>query len=300
MTDWRTPTWRIHFIVASRAATVGLAYLSVVDLPGLTSSFVAIFVSLLAFDLMVALPTLLVYPHTLRQFLASFLPWFRGTILTLGAGLLIGTIFGIAVHVGVHRRLAAVLTVGSAYTAALRTKGNISSYVGILGALAVFETVAQVELEAGRLLAEVAPVAYTTVRSTFVALAKGWGVGLLVGLITRLLLPRGFRSLASRAYDPPLELHPLRDVLHIGPNLVLSRFRVERDSPLIGVSLAETHLRERFGATILSVERGEDLDMPLPTGSESLAEGDVVIVLSPVAAVKQVAGLMKGSGARGK
>lgn len=46
----------VLFIVVMRSIVVGLAYFIVRGLPGLTSSFVAVFVGFLAFDMIVAMP----------------------------------------------------------------------------------------------------------------------------------------------------------------------------------------------------------------------------------------------------
>ena len=47
--------WPVQLIRLSRAFTVGVAYYSVINIPSLTSSFVAIFVAPAPFDLMISL-----------------------------------------------------------------------------------------------------------------------------------------------------------------------------------------------------------------------------------------------------
>ena len=59
----------VLFITVMRAIVVGVAYYLVRDLPGLTSSFVSIFVGFLAFDMIVAMPKFSIRLKHLRDLL---------------------------------------------------------------------------------------------------------------------------------------------------------------------------------------------------------------------------------------
>ena len=95
--------WPILLIRLGQAVTVGLAYYFVVGIPGLTSSFVAIFVALLPFDLIVAMPSISFGLRHWRQFIRVLLPRITGTAFVLMMGLAFGLAFGLGVRFGFPR-----------------------------------------------------------------------------------------------------------------------------------------------------------------------------------------------------
>lgn len=267
------------FLSFARAVTVGIAYVTASPIPGLTSSFVAIFTSLLPFDLMVAAARPLVTWNEWRQMIAVVRPRLWATALTLLKGVVVGTACGLLALVGLHHFAGAVLTVGLSYVWALRTRYVISSYVAILSGLSVFERLAALDTpHTVRIAAEIVyAVVYSGV-GTFLGLAAGWLAGLAVGSVTRLFLSRPYRSLQSAAYDPPMTKKPFDEVLHIGPNSLLVTAKVEEGSPLAYRALWESRLREDWKATVLSVRRGAE-EVIMPRGTFVLMPGDELLVL---------------------
>src|SRR5690606_16961723 len=84
----------VLFILAMRAIVVGVAYYLVRGLPGLTSSFVSIFVGFLSFDLIVAMPKFSIRLRHLKDLFLVLLPRMSATALSLASGLLVGVLFG--------------------------------------------------------------------------------------------------------------------------------------------------------------------------------------------------------------
>lgn len=286
--------WPIFLIRLGQAMTVGLAYYSVVEIPGLTSSFVAIFVALLPFDLIVAMPSISLGLRHWRQFIRVLLPRITGTAFVLTMGLALGLAFGLGVRLGFPASLAGVLLVGLAYTLALRIPGNISSYVAMVGGLAVFERLLTIPLVSGGLFDQMAPVVLTIAVGTFSALLAGWAVGLVMGLITRFLLPRGYKTLRSFAYELPLEMQPFREVLKMETDLALAEVNVPMDCPLLDRPLRELRLREAYRTNVLAIHR-EGKDIVVPGGEELIKPGDLILLLGPVGSISQAANLLKGS-----
>src|SRR5690554_1529941 len=105
----------IIFILIMRAIVVGTAYYLVRGVPGLTSSFVSVFVGFLAFDLIVAMPKFSLRPKHWKDLLLLVLPHISGTALTLGSGLMLGILFGVLTKVGLPIFVGAVFTLGLAY-----------------------------------------------------------------------------------------------------------------------------------------------------------------------------------------
>lgn len=277
-----------------RAFAVGLAYFLVVDLPGLTSSFVAIFIALLPFDLIVAMPKFSFKLKHWRDLIVIILPRISGTAVTLGKGLLIGSFFGGLEQLGLPLFVGALLTVGLSYQVAVRTRGNVSSYVGMLAGLTVFEEITNLSALSPTLLADMSGVILQMIYVTFLALFSGWLVGIVVGVVTRLFLPRGYRSLLSSAYELPLSMQPFKDVLHADDNVSLVKVQVEEASSLAYRSLAETQLRTRFHTSILSINR-QGSDIVAPDGYDTLRPGDVVVMIAPTEQLAEVLVLIKGS-----
>ncbi|HLT58681.1 MAG: hypothetical protein LOD91_01830 [Limnochordales bacterium] len=284
------------FLLLARACTVGLAYVLASPIEGLTSSFVSIFMSLLLFDLMVAAPRPLLSVQEWKQFLEIVRPRVRSTAVTLLKGLAVGLFFGTLTVLGLPEMLGAVLTVGLAYVWATRTPYVISSYVAIMSALALFENMAMVaaleEADLPRdIVADLGPgsrailyalqVVWTSLESgtgTFLGLMAGWVVGAVTGFITRRFLSRPYRSLQSQAYDLPIAKKPFDQVMPVGDSSVLFRERVQAGAPVAYQSLAQSQLRERYGATVLAVRRAGE-DVVAPPGSFVLMPGDEVLVL---------------------
>lgn len=193
--------WPVRLIRASRALAIGLAYYFAVRSPGLTVAFVAILAALLTFDVYVALES---RRHSLIGVVRALeltLPRALATGEGLVSGLLTGLGFGLLTHLGLPYALAAVATAGIAYAVGEATPNNISAFIGLLGALHLFERVEALQVVSARvLLPAVWPVAVSAFGAGLAALAVGLLVGTAMGFLTRLWLPRAYRSRMSQAY----------------------------------------------------------------------------------------------------
>jgi hypothetical protein len=276
--------WALRFLAISRAITVGAAYILVIGIQGITSSFVAIFVAMIGFDLMVAAPSLRRKDESI-DLLASFkkaigLSWTQ-VWSSLAKGLLLGITFGTLCMIGFPTFLGGILTVGLGYSWAVKTRNSFTTYVAILCGLAVFEQILAIEtIEGTGLLKAVLPVAWTTTLGTYSSLIVGWGVGLIIGIVNRVILGRPYRHRQSSAYDPPLELRSFNEVVHAGEAHRIFEYTLRADSPLAGLSLAELNWRTNYGVTILVIKRG-DTYITLPQGADVLRQGDRIVVLAP-------------------
>ena len=271
--------WPVRLIQLSRAFTVGAAYYSVINIPSLTSSFVAIFVALLLFDLMISLERIRGGWAVAKNVVRVVVPHVAGTAMTLIYGLMVGCIFAVLVHLGLPVSLGAILTAGLSYSLTERVPGRTSSTVGIVGGLAVFDKTYKLAASI-EFFPEVGPVVVATIYGTLAALVMGWVTGLLFGGLTRLFLPRGYRTVRSSAYKQPLMLRPIQEVLDLDDDSVLVSFQVTANSAAAGRSLNSLELGQRYGAKILRIDRG-DKKISLPTGDEKLQAEDVLLVYSP-------------------
>ena len=294
LTKEKRVTWSIRLIVVMRAFTVGLAYFLIIDMPGLTSSFVAIFVALLPFDLIVAMPKFSLKPKHWRALFTLLLPRVTATTITLARGLIIGAVVGVLTQLGLPVFLGGVLTIGFGYHVALKVKGNISTYVGMLGGLTVFDQIIRISQLSPTLLMDIGGTILQVVYTTFTALFVGWACGVITGVATRLLLPRGFRSVLSSAYEQPLKMQPVKDVLHADENQALLKIVVSETSPLAYKVLAESGLRENHQATVFAIHR-KDRDVVAPNGQDQICPGDTLVLIMPTDQADVVYSLLRGS-----
>lgn len=294
MTKNKRTTWLIRLIVVMRAFTVGLAYFLIIDMPGLTSSFVAIFVALLPFDLIVAMDKFSLKPKHWRALFTLLLPRVTATTITLARGLIIGAVVGVLTQLGLPVFLGGVLTIGLGYHVALKVKGNISTYVGMLGGLTVFDQIIHIDQLSPTLLMDIGGTILQVVYTTFTALFVGWACGVVTGIATRLLLPRGFRSVLSSAYEQPLKMQPVKDVLHADENHTLVKLVIPETSPLAHKVLAESGLRENYQANVLAIYR-KGQDIVEPKGQDQILPGDTLVLVMPASQTDRVYSLLRGS-----
>jgi len=78
------------------------------------------------------------------------------------------------------------------------------------------------------------------------------------------------------------------------PQLTVDRVRLDHRSPVLGRTLADTELRTRTGALVLSISRGVD-DIPTPDPLLRLREGDILTVLGQPQQVEAAAALLQSS-----
>ncbi len=283
----------VFFIMVMRSIVVGIAYYLVREIPGLTSSFVSIFVGFLAFDMIVAMPKFSFRLRHLRDLLLLLLPRISGTALSLAGGLALGVFFGSLTKVGVPVLVAAVFTIGLSYSLSASIKGNISSYVGMIAAVDMFDRIVRLEYFVEYWLQDLAGPAGTLVYSTFLALLIGWLAGIVIGSLARLFLPRGYRSLKSNAYEQPLWMRSFRDVVHLGEDRVLLQIEVSEESALAYHTLAEVGLGRDFGVQVLSIIRSPG-EISSPKGADVLLPLDQLVVVAPCHQVQNLISLMKG------
>ncbi len=283
----------VFFILIMRSIVVGVAYQLVRGVPGLTSSFVAIFVGFLAFDLIVSMPKFSLRFKHWKKLILVVLPRISGTALTLGAGLLLGVVFGGLTKVGLPVVVGAVFTLGLAYSVAGEVKGNISSYVGMVAGLEMFDRLERLSLFGEEWLQDLAGPAGQLLYGTFLALLIGWLVGIVVGVITRLFLPRGYRTLKSSAYNQPLWMRSFRDVIQLGENQVLLQIELSEDSPIVYRTLAETGLGREYGIQVLSLIRSPE-GVITPRGADVLLPMDQLVVILPAEQTSLLFELTKG------
>ena len=283
----------VFFILVMRSIVVGVSYYLVRELPGLTSSFVALFVGFLAFDMIVAMPKFSIRLRHLRDLLLLLLPRMSGTALSLAGGLLVGVVFGGLTKVGLPVLLGAIFTMGLAYSFAAGVKGNISSYVGMIAGVEMFDRIVRLDYLSAEWVQDLAGPAGNLVYSTFLALFIGWVVGLVIGSITRLFLPRGYRSVKSSAYEQPLWMRSFRDVVHLDDDMVLIQVELSEESALSYHSLAEVGLSRDLGVQVLSIIRSPH-EIISPKGADVLLPLDQLVVIVPSNQVQTLISLMKG------
>jgi len=74
------------------------------------------------------------------------------------------------------------------------------------------------------------------------------------------------------------------------PNVEISTLRVVERSPLVGKSLAEIELRNKYGVTVLAIRRNSQI-LSNPNVNMPLCANDVLSVLGPPDRIAEVAGL---------
>lgn len=283
----------VLFILTMRSIVVGTAYYVVRDLPGLTSSFVSIFVGFLAFDLIVAMPKFSLRLRHWRDLFVLLLPRVSGTALSLGTGLLLGVVFGGLTKIGLPVLVGAIFTLGISYSLSAELKGNISNYVGMIAGIDMFDQIRRLNYLSEAWLQDLAGPAGQLIYTTFLSLLLGWLVGFLIGSLTRLFLPRGYRTLKSSAYQQPLWMRSFRDVLHLEENKVLIQVELSEESPLAYRSLAESGLGRDLGVQVLSVIRSPE-EIVSPRGADVLLPLDQLVMVLPSNQAKNIIALMKG------
>lgn len=283
----------VFFILVMRSIVVGTAYYLVRGLSGLTSSFVSIFVGFLAFDLIVATPKFSFRLRHLFELILLLLPRISATALSLGAGLLLGIGFATLTKFGLPVLIGAILTLGLSYSISAEVKGNISNYVGMIAGIEMFDQITRIDYFTDLWLQDLAGPAGRLVYGTFLSLFIGWMVGIIIGSITRLFLPRGYRSLKSPAYSQPLWMRSFREVVHLDENKLLLQIELSEESPLVYKNLAETGLGRDYGVQVLSIIRSPE-EVVSPRGADVLLPLDQLVMVLPAEQTKTIIELTKG------
>ena len=286
----------MRLIILTRAITIGIAYYNVSGIPGVTSSFISILGSLLIFDTFIAMDQLTTgYRDLVGIIKNQILPRAAGTGLALLRGLAVGVLFGLLTKLGFPVVLATVLTMGLAFTVSEFTKNNMSDFVGLIGALAVYNKLLDLPdiKNVTNFYQTVGDILWTTGSGTFLALASGMVIGSVTGFIARIFLPRGYRSKRSQAYGRPLDLQPFREVIELEQGRVTAHVVLSANSPFAHKSLAETGLLSRYDSRVLAIQRQGNM-ISLPLGTEVLLPGDSIFILAPIQRIEQVTAIVRG------
>ncbi|NLK08862.1 MAG: hypothetical protein GX316_09235 [Firmicutes bacterium] len=284
--------WPVRFIRLLRAITAGVAYYSVINIPGVTSSMVAIIVAVLLFDLMISLERIRGGWHVWKEIIRIVIPGAAATAFTLIYGLCIGGISALLVYFGMPIFVGAVLTAGLSYSLAEKTPNRFSRSVGVAGGLAVFHKTYRIAATR-EFLSQAGPVIVSAIYGTFAALIMGWTLGILVGALTRLFLPRGYRSVTSLAYEQPIAKRSMQEVLHLDEWRCLARVEVPRDGAFSECTLATLDLPRKCQAWVLRIDR-KGKTITLPSGDEKIKAGDVLLVYLPEPGRAQLAEVFAG------
>jgi len=86
-------------------------------------------------------------------------------------------------------------------------------------------------------------------------------------------------------------LDRLDDAIHRLEDLVIAWVKIEDESSLSGVTIADTSLRKRTGAGIVALLTDSG-SIPMPGGTERLEPGDTAVLVGLPAAVEAATGLL--------
>ncbi|MFB6092941.1 MAG: cation:proton antiporter regulatory subunit [Haloquadratum sp.] len=89
-------------------------------------------------------------------------------------------------------------------------------------------------------------------------------------------LARQVGTILEGAYFQPVESQRVETLL--GDDTLLEWVEVEESSPVAGRTLGETEFRQETGASVVAIERGEEV-IPSPGGETTIRAGDVLVVI---------------------
>nr|WP_305882804.1 TrkA C-terminal domain-containing protein [Halobellus rarus] len=89
-------------------------------------------------------------------------------------------------------------------------------------------------------------------------------------------LARQVGTILEGAYFQPVKSQDIETLL--GGDTLLEWVDVGDDSPIAGRSLGESDLRAETGASVVAIERGEEV-IPSPGGETTIQEGDRLVVV---------------------
>lgn len=115
-------------------------------------------------------------------------------------------------------------------------------------------------------------------------------------LVPREDIERQIAAIRSDSYEMLRQLQPqplmLFEVQRQLPEMEIETFRIQDEAPAAGKSLAELRLREKFGVTVLAIQR-HDETLANPWGGTQLQAGDLVIILGKPTQLTETAGLFR-------
>jgi len=89
-------------------------------------------------------------------------------------------------------------------------------------------------------------------------------------------LARQVGTILEGAYFQPVKSQDLETLL--GGDTLLEWVEVDEDSPIAGRTLAESDLRAKTGASVVAIERGDDV-IPSPGADTTIRAGDTLVVV---------------------
>ncbi len=120
-------------------------------------------------------------------------------------------------------------------------------------------------------------------------------------VLTKYLVPRDeiekfISEIRSDGYEmfrsPSPYSASLSDLTSFIPNVEISTLRVSEGSPIVGKSLSQIELRNRYGINVLAISRDSNI-LPNPAGDTVISANDVLIVLGEPNRIAEVADLFR-------
>jgi len=78
------------------------------------------------------------------------------------------------------------------------------------------------------------------------------------------------------------------------PNIEIETIRIKESSPLVGKTLAEVGFRNKYGVTVLAIQRGRET-ITNPTGDTALLAQDIVILIGTKDSITSASSLVLSS-----
>lgn len=89
-------------------------------------------------------------------------------------------------------------------------------------------------------------------------------------------LARQIGTIMEGAYFQPVKSQNIETLL--GGDTLLEWVEVDDDSPIVGQTLGESDLRAETGASVVAIERGDDV-IPSPGADTTIEAGDTLVVV---------------------
>ncbi|MCL7416639.1 MAG: potassium transporter TrkA [Halalkalicoccus sp.] len=97
-------------------------------------------------------------------------------------------------------------------------------------------------------------------------------------------------SILEGAYFQPVRTESPETML--GEGVILEWYTLDGETPIVGKTLEETDIRERTGATIIAVERGEEV-IASPEADFRLEAGDIAVAVGTRENQRDLEGLLE-------
>ncbi|SFR34470.1 TrkA domain protein [Halogeometricum rufum] len=104
-------------------------------------------------------------------------------------------------------------------------------------------------------------------------------------------LARQVGTLLEGAYFQPVQTDTIETLL--GEDTLLEWVEVGDDSPVVGTTLAESNLRQATGASVIAIERDDDVVVS-PGGDATIEAGDTLVVIGKTDACRDLLSMVRG------